>query len=291
MTGRIGGRARSGGSHPPADHEPAASTTSPARCVAPSAVCDPGQASALEQRPAHLGDLDPARRRARTRSTSAAISARGSTADSCGACTPPWPPGARPGSSVAAGARRQPLGLERVRPHQLVAAAQLAGLVAIERHMQGAELEEADVSSPRPRRARARSAATAVRRRAPARAADPRRSSPRRPGRASRRRRSRRRRPDVRARSTSRSSPRSAARHAQARPITPPPTTIASDSLVVLASLAATGRCSSRLPGGWTSHLPAPALPGSGSDGRRPVAALSAHLVRAPVAFQDTPLG
>ena len=40
---------------------------------------------------------------------------------------------------------------------------------------------------------------------------------------------------------------------------------------------------------GGPSHLPAPALPGSGSDGRRPVAALSAHWFGAPVAVQDTP--
>ena len=35
--------------------------------------------------------------------------------------------------------------------------------------------------------------------------------------------------------------------------------------------------------------IPAPALPGSGSDGRRPVAALSALCGRAPVLLQDTP--
>ena len=85
--------------------------------------------------------------------------------------------------------------------------------------------------------------------------------TPRRPARASRRRRRWRRRPASSRSSTQTRAPRRAARQAQARPITPPPTT----SRVVAVS----ARGSDAVLAAERSNLPAPALPGSGSDGRR----------------------
>ena len=69
--------------------------------------------------------------------------------------------------------------------------------------------------------------------------------------------------------------------------MTPPPTTTASTDRVATLCVRCHRLLLSRA--GGPSHLPAPALPGSGSDGRRPVAALSAHLVRGSRCFQDTP--
>ena len=166
------------------------------------------------------------------------------------------PRGRRSRAPARARGRRSARAIPASRPsesHQLVPAPQLRRLVAVERDVQRAELEHADVApgglgelggEPRPERGA---------RRARARAADPRPRSPRRPAPASRRRRRRRRRP-ARLRSiTVTSRPRLAARQAQARPITPPPTTIAS-ALGVVGAVCATG--AAPFPGGRTFASP-----------------------------------
>ena len=67
------------------------------------------------------------------------VSARGSTAASPAAKTPPWNEGVRPGSRSRQRARRQPLGLELERALQVVDAPQLRRLVAVERDVQRPE--------------------------------------------------------------------------------------------------------------------------------------------------------
>ena len=306
MTGRTGGRAWGGSQGAAPDQAPVASTTCSARCSRPSAVTTPAR---------------------RPSSISASI-----TSASTNTCPPPRSTAAASAGSsrprvdrrlagrvdargagrrearlqLPAAARAQPLDAEVERLHQLEAAAQLLGLVAIEGDVERAAGLVADLQlavrgelggerGPGAGRGQRRGAS-----------APPRPSSPRPPGRACPRPRARLRRPGSSRSSTRTRTPRRAARHAQARPITPPPTTIASrasgpPSVRAAASAAERPRrraarlglgspsgtvafSGSPLPGGrFRATIPAPALPGSGSDGRRPDAALSAPAHGAPV--------
>src|SRR5215211_4656964 len=102
--------------------------------------------------------------------------------------------------------------------------------------------------------------------------------------------------------STRTRTPRLAARQAQASPTTPAPITTASSAsgpsperdlrsgtttssrlTGLLWISSGTKVLTSSSGGGFRATIPAPALPGSGSDGRRPDAALSARVYGAPV--------
>ena len=185
-------------------------------------------------------------------------------------------PAPSPGSSSRQALGREPLGLEPVRAHQLVPAPQLGRLVAVERDVQRAELEVADVAAGRRGELRRELAARAGARRAPSSSS---RSSPQvasptgasipaatpeapAPG-------------SVALEHDARRARAAAARQAQARPITPAPTTI--DVRDLGCRCCCSPRACSLSRAGGPRIVPAPALPGSGSDGRRPVAALSAH--------------
>ena len=152
--------------------------------------------------------------------------------------------------------------------------------------MQRAERQIADLTAGRLGELRGELRPEPVRARAPARAAGPRPRSPRRPAPASRPRRRRRRPPGGRARARRTSRPRWAARQAQARPITPPPTTTTS-AVPVVTLLFATDCSLSR-----RADLASPCAGITRIRFRRSAARrrpLSPIRVGAPVVIQDTP--
>ena len=162
MTGRIGGRA-SAGSHSAADQEPAASTTRRGSVLGAVGGRDPGQTapssdrrpstSAISIRPPAASKRGDERRDQRPRIDGGLVRRVHAAAAA----------GAEPGLELAAGARRQPFGVEPERAHQLEAAPQLGRLVAVERDVQRAELEVADLAPGSPRRARPRTRPEPVR--------------------------------------------------------------------------------------------------------------------------------
>ena len=172
---------------------------------------------------------------------------------------PPEPRWRAPAPTAALTAR-QPLGLEPEAPMELVAAAQVLGLVAVERDVKRAAMGETDPDSaltsaraanPGQRRSDSRLSASSFsspQDASPTGASMP-AATPVAPA-AGRSRSSTQTRAPARPRATP-----------QASPITPPPTKIASYPLRFVCHRAPLRP--------MRSNLPAPALPGSGSDGRR----------------------
>ena len=223
-----------------------------ARSSSPSAVRTPTRRSPSKSPATTSVPVRTSTPAAASAASSAAVSARGSTAASPGAWTPPLKDGRQARLELAAAARRQPLGLEPERALQVVDAAQLRRLVAVEGDVEGALLRRSRCSPRSPPPARRRTPGRAGPRPGSSPAAPARRRPARRPAPASRRRRGWRRPAARRGSSTATRAPRWAARQAQLRPIAPPPTNIASKLRFSV------------------KPLPPPALPGSGSDGRWP---------------------
>ena len=179
------------------------------------------------------------------------LSARGSTEASPGAWTPPRQRRRQARLELAAGGRGEPLGVEAEAALQVVDPAQLGRLVAVERDVQRAGglvagraparlLELGDEGRVELGGDQGQLEQLAARRR-----------SARRPGPASRPRRGSRPPEAARGRGRAPRRPAWARRQAQERPMTPPPTMIASKLR-------------------FSVNLPPPALPGSGPDGRWP---------------------
>ena len=250
MTGRTGGRA-SGGSHSACpERQPAASTVWPARSSRPSAVAHAGEPIAVEDRRGGLARRRSAPpRRARAPRPARRPAPAGRPLPRRAAWTPPADRGREPGLELAALARPEPLAVEPERALQLVAPAQLLGLVAVERDVQRAAAPVADGGARVRPRARRRSPDTgrAEARLSSSSASSPQDASPSRrqhPGGDAGRARSRASRASI----TATRSPRWAARHAHARPITPAPDhqgVEASSRLVPSAPFSLCGRCAS----------------------------------------------
>ena len=193
--------------------------------------------------------------------------------------------GVSPGSSSRACAGRSHSASRPSSTHQLVAPAQLLGLVAVEGHVQRAErrgsrhrsrLAAASSCGERGpggdgRPARDASSASSPQVASPTGASMP-AATPEAPA-------------PGRSRSSTRTRrPRCAARQAQARPIAPAPTTIDVD-----VRLSARLGTLSSSPGATGATIPAPALPGSGSDGRRPRCRPLSHAVGLPLLLLMVP--
>ena len=142
MTGRTGGRA-SGGIHSiRPDQQPAASTKLAALKLRPSArLHPPGGALPIgrgDLRPGVNGDVLSLQRRQQRRGHTPGVDA-GLTGNARSASDG----GGEPGLELAAGAARQPFRGEPKAPVELVAAPQLLGLVAVQRHVKGTAIREA----------------------------------------------------------------------------------------------------------------------------------------------------
>ena len=127
------------------DHQPAASTVWPARSSRPSAVRTPREPIAVDDR---LGGLAPgdqlAARALERRDQRRDQRARVDLALVARVDARRRPRSAKPGLELAALARAQPLRVEPERALQLVAAAQLLRLVAVERDVERAAAPVAD---------------------------------------------------------------------------------------------------------------------------------------------------